>query len=171
MSEELSKNEIEQKDDSKEMVVIKYHDRIHNQWIDVEVTKEVARFMESDRKNRKRAQDKFEHYNKQFDEVFVPSKPNNERFLCDPNADYETIKENERKEKFEEFEIEHNRVLVENSLDCLTPDQREVVELVLQNLSYSEIAERLGLENKQIVTNRMRRAKKKLRKFIKDTEN
>ena len=99
MNEELSKNETEQRDDSKEIVVIKYHDRIHNQWIDVEVTKEVARFMESDRKNRKRAQDKFEHHNKQIDNVFVPSKPNNERFLCDPNADYETIQENERKEK------------------------------------------------------------------------
>ena len=49
MNEELSKNETEQRDDSKEIVVIKYHDRIHNQWIDVEVTKEVARFMESDR--------------------------------------------------------------------------------------------------------------------------
>ncbi len=171
MSEELSEKEIEQKDDSKDMVVIKYYDRINRQWIDVEVTKEVARFMESNRKNRKRSQDKFEHYTKQFDKVFVPSKPNNERFLSDPSADYDTIKENERKEKFEEFEIEHNRVLIENSLDCLTPEQREVVELVLQNFSYSEIAEKLNLENKQIVTNRMRRAKKRLRKFIKDTEN
>lgn len=171
MSEELSEKEIEQKDDSKEMVVIKYHDRIHNQWIDLPVTKEVARFMESDRKNRKRSQDKFEHYTKQFDEVFVPSKPNNERFLSDPSADYETIKENERKEKFEEIEIEHNRVLIENSLDCLTPAQREVVEMAFyKNMSYNEIAKQLGITKSSVQT-RMKNAEKNIKTHIKNTEN
>ena len=36
------------RDDSKNLVTIDYYDRIHKQWIKVEVTKEVARFMQSD---------------------------------------------------------------------------------------------------------------------------
>ena len=170
MSEELSENEIEQRDDSKDKVVIKYHDRIHNQWIDVEVTKEVARFMESNRKQQKRKQDKFEHYTKQFDKVFVPSKPNNERFLSDPSADYETIKEREWEEMFEEYEDEHNRVLIENSLDCLTPEQRIVVEMIMKNFSYNEIAEKLGI-SKTAVVSRFKKAKKNIKIYIRDTEN
>ncbi len=171
MCKELSENAVEQKDDSKEIVVIKYHDRIHNQWIDLPVTKEVARFMESNRKNRKRSQDKFEQHTKQFDKVFMPSKPNNERFLIAPDTDYETIKEKQQKEKIEEFEIEHNRVLIENSLDSLTPAQREAIEMAFyKNMSYNEIAKILGITKSSVQT-RMKNAEKNIKTHIKNTEN
>ena len=44
------------RDDSKNLVTIDYYDRIHKQWIKVEVTKEVARFMQSDTKKTRRKQ-------------------------------------------------------------------------------------------------------------------
>ncbi len=170
MNEKLFENAVEKKDDSKDIVVIKYHDRIHNEWIDLPVTKEVARFMGSNRKQQKRKQDKFEHHTKQFDKVFMPSKPNNERFLIAPDTDYETIKEKQQKEKIEEFEIEHNRVLIQNSLDCLTPEQRIVVEMIMKNFSYNEIAEKLGI-SKTAVVSRFKKAKKNIKIYIRDTEN
>ena len=40
-------------DDSDEIVTIDYYDRIHRQWVKVDVTKKVKRFLQSDNKKKK----------------------------------------------------------------------------------------------------------------------
>lgn len=164
-------NKENQKDDSKDLVMINYYDRIHHQWIKLEVTKDVARFMQRDRKRKRRYQKKCEKFTAPFDSVFAPNKPYNEKYLIDESQEYEKIKAEQRKQKIEEFEIEHSRVLIENSLDVLTPPQREAVEMAFyKNMSYKEIAEQIGI-SKQSVHDRMKNAEKNIKKFIKTTEN
>ena len=59
---------LEQKQiNNKEMVTIDYFDRIHKQWIKLDVTKEVANFMKADDQQRRRKQNQYDFYNKQFD--------------------------------------------------------------------------------------------------------
>ena len=48
-----NKNKI---DDSKEIVTIDYFDRINKKWIKLDVTKEVAKFLESNKKKLRRKQ-------------------------------------------------------------------------------------------------------------------
>ena len=40
--------ENKENNDNKDLITIDYYDRIHKQWIKVEVTKEVANFMKAD---------------------------------------------------------------------------------------------------------------------------
>lgn len=158
-------------DDSEEIVTIDYFDRIHNQWIKVDVTKKVARFMAADDKKRKRKQNQYDFYNKQFDTIFNEDKPQNEHFLIDEESSPEYILEKEEREMLEYVRDEHNRTLIENSLFMLTPTQREVVEMAFyQNMSYSQIAESLGID-KSSVYGRMKKAEKNIKKYIADTEN
>ena len=71
----------------------------------------------------------------------------------------------------EAAELEHQKTLIENSLCCLTPEQHEVVVMAYyQNMSYSQIAEALGI-TKPAVAQRMRNAEKNIRNFIKNTQN
>lgn len=168
MSEELS--EIEQKDDSKNLVEMDYYDRIHKKWIKVEVTKEVADFMKADDQRVRREQNKYDYYNIPFSKIF-DNKPENEHFLIDESQDIENILEQQEQEKLEIAMTEHNKVLVENSLYNLTPKQREVIELVLQNKTHQEIADILGIKDRDVVTKRIKRAKENIKKFIKNTEN
>ncbi len=170
MEEKLANENVITKDDSKDLVVIDYFDRIHNQWIKLEVTKEVANFMKADEQKTRRAQNKFNYYCKPYGNVFNPNKPENEKFLIDESSDTESILENREREKLERFENEHNKVLIENSLDSLTDVQREVVEMTMQNLTQSEMAEKLDI-SKNAVTSRMRKAKHNIRNYIKKTEN
>ena len=79
---------------------------------------------------------------------------------------------------FEECEIlrdysdEERRTLIENSLDCLTEDQREVVEMAyFQNMSYSQIAKARGVSSKNSIYKVMKSAEKRIRNYIEDTQN
>ncbi len=165
------KNLAQKKDDSKEMVTIDYFDRIHKQWIKLDVTKEVALFMKADDQQRRRKQNQYDFYNKQFDSIFNESKPENEKFLADESSNPQVILENKEKELIDMAESEHYRTLIENSLCTLTPTQREVVEKTFyENKSENDIAEELGI-SQQAVSGRLLRAEKNIKNNIKNTEN
>ena len=152
-------------DDSKELVVIDYYDRIHKQTIKLEVTKEVAKFLKADEQKTRRNQNKYNYYNKSFDKVF------NEQHLLDEDSAVDAILEKRDLEQLAEAELEHQRTLIENSLCCLTDSQRQVVEMAYyQNMSYSQIAEALGV-TKQSIAERMKNAQKNIKNYIKNTQN
>ena len=65
----------------------------------------------------------------------------------------------------------YERTLIENSLYVLTPEQREVIEMVMyKNMSYSEIGNLLGID-KSSVYSRIKNAKKNIKNHIKNTQN
>ena len=113
----------EKRDDSKDIITIDYYDRIHKQWIKLDVTKEVARLLKSEDQKMRRSNNRYNYYNLPFDEVFDSDK--NEELLIDESAtmDFEDI------EILRDVSDEERRTIIENSLDCLTDDQREVVEM------------------------------------------
>jgi len=156
----------EKRDDSKDIVTIDYYDRIHKQWIKLDVTKEVARLLKSEDQKTRRANNKYNYYNLPFDEVFDSDK--NEEYLIDESAtmDFEEI------EILKDVSDEERRTIIENSLDCLTDDQREVIEMAyFQNMSYSEIAKARGVKSKNSIYKVMKSAEKRIRNFIEETQN
>lgn len=159
-------------DDSKELVVIDYFDRINNKWIKVEVTKEVARFMKADKQQRRRKQNQYDYFNKPYDEIFDEDKhPENMHFLCDETLNPEYILAKKEEALVEKAKKEQQRTIIENSLCDLTHEQREVVEMAMyDNLSYREMAEILNVD-KSSVYSRMKNAKKNIKNHIKSTEN
>lgn len=158
-------------DDSKQLVVIDYYDRIHGQWIKVEVTKEVARFLQSSKKKMRRDQNKYDYYTEPYCDAFNRKKPENEKFLVDEHSDPEIVLEEKEKEKKELIENEYQRTIVENSLYILTPEQREVVEKIFyENKTEDEIASEIN-RAQSTVSGRKIRAQNKIKNFIKSTEN
>lgn len=159
-------------DDSKELVMIDYFDRINNKWIKVEVTKEVARFMKADKQQRRRKQNQYDYFNKPYDEIFDEDKhPENMHFLCDDTQNPEYILAKKEETLVEKAKKEQQRTIIENSLCDLTAEQREVVEMAMyDNLSYKKIGEKLNI-SKQSVSERMKNAEKNIKKHIKNTEN
>lgn len=159
-------------DDSKELVTIDYFDRINNKWIKVEVTKEVARFMNADKQQRRRKQNQYNYFNKPYDEIFDEDKhPENMHFLCDDTQNPEYILAKKEEALIDKAKKEQQRTIIENSLCDLTAEQREVVEMAMyDNLSYKKIGENLNI-SKQSVSERMKNAEKNIKKHIKNTEN
>ena len=155
------------RDDDKELVVIDYYDRIHKQWIKVEVTKEVARLLKNETQRERRKQNAYDYYNLPFDEVFDSTKKDYEKkehLLVDENSEIRLEAQDEL--MFAEMEEEQRRTIIENSLCCLTPEQREVVELAYyQNMSYGDIGKLIGI-TKPAVYKRMKNAEKNIRDFI-----
>ena len=153
--------------DDKELVVIDYYDRIHKQWIKVEVTKEVARLLKNETQRERRKQNAYDYYNLPFDEVFDSTKKDYEKkehLLVDENSEIRLEAQDEL--MFAEMEEEQRRTIIENSLCCLTPEQREVVELAYyQNMSYGDIGKLIGI-TKPAVYKRMKNAEKNIRDFI-----
>ena len=163
-----NKNKI---DDSKEIVTIDYFDRINRKWIKLDVTKEVAKFLESNKKKLRRKQNQYNYFNKQIDAIFNESKPENEHFLIDENQDIEKNMELKELEAIEKAEENHKRTLIENSLYELTEKQREVVEKILyENKTNSKIADELNI-SRQSVGERLSSAKKNIKNHIKNTQN
>jgi len=159
-------------DDSKQLITIDYYDRIHNKWIKVEVTKEVARFMKADKQQRRRKQNQYNYFNKPYDEIFDEDKhPENMHFLCDETQNPEYILAKKEEALVEKAKKEQQRTIIENSLCDLTAEQREVVEMAMyDNMSYKKIGENLNI-SKQSVSERMKNAEKNIKKHIKNTEN
>ena len=153
-------------DDSKDIITIDYYDRIHKQWIKLDVTKEVARLLKSEDQKMRRSNNRYNYYNLPFDEVFDSDK--NEELLIDESAtmDFEDI------EILRDVSDEERRTIIENSLDCLTDDQREVVEMAyFKNMSYSQIAKARGVASKNSIYKVMKSAEKRIRNFIEETQN
>ena len=172
MEKENLVNEPE-RDDSKDIVTIDYYDRINKRWIKLDVTKEVARFMRADTQKRRRKQNKYDFHNLPFDEVFDSNKddnPNNE-FLIDENASPDFIMEQKEKAKVEEAMRDEQRTLVENALPTLTPIQSEVVKLIMQGYSYSQIAKMRGIENKSSICKVVKSSKKRIIEFLETDKN
>ena len=128
--------------------------------------------MKSDNQKTRRAQNEYDYFNKSYDEIFDEDKhPENMQYLCDEtqNPEYILIKQEEA--LVEKAKKEQQRTLVENSLEDLTPKQREVVEMAMyDNLSYKKIGKKLNI-TKQSVGERMKSAQKNIINHIKNTEN
>jgi len=169
VSEKLLDNK---RDDSKDPIVIDYYDRINKRWIKVETTKEVARLLKAEDQRTRRKQNQYNYHNLPFDEVFDSTKKDyekNQEYLIDESAEINLEKIDEERMQF--TNEEHKRAMIENSLCCLTPEQREVVELAFyRHKSYSEIAEELGI-SKTSVCDRMKRAKQNIIFYISNTQN
>src|SRR5574344_1559272 len=131
------------RDDSKDPITIDYYDRINHKWIKVETTKEVARVLHCEDEKTRKANNRYNNHNYGFDDYFDQSKKsfaNREHYLHDESADIDL--DNAEKELMLLKKDEHQRTLIENSLCCLSHEQREVVEMAFyNNMSYREIAE------------------------------
>ena len=165
------KNLAQKQDDSKEMVTIDYFDRIHKQWIKLDVTKEVANFLKASEQKERRKQNQYNYFNKPIDKIFNESKPENEHFLIDESQDVEKILEKKENDVLDDLTRNYERTLIENSLYVLTPEQREVIEMVMyKNMSQNEIAKELDIEQSS-VGGRLKRAKENIKKYIKNNQN
>ena len=176
---ELEKNKLQvedykeiKRDNSKDPITIDYYDRINHRWIKVDTTKEVARLLHSEDEKTRRGNNRYNKYNFGFDDYFDQSKKSfadREHYLKDDSADIDLDKADEK--LMQSKKEEHQRALVENSLDCLTIQQRDVVEKTFyENRSQNQIAKELGIAQ-QSVYGRLANAKIKIKNHIKNTEN
>lgn len=158
-------------DDSKETITIDYYDRIHKQWIKLDVTKEVANLLKASDQKERRKQNQYNYFNKPIDKIFNENKPENEHFLIDESQDVEKILEKKENDVLDDLTRNYERTLIENSLYVLTPEQREVIEMVMyKNMSQNEIAKELNIEQSS-VGGRLKRAKENIKKYIKNNQN
>lgn len=158
-------------DDSKEIVTIDYFDRINKKWIKLDVTKEVANLLKASDQKERRKQNQYNYFNKPIDKIFNENKPENEHFLIDESQDVEKILEKIENDILDDLTRNYERTLIENSLYVLTPEQREVIEMVMyKNMSQNEIAKELNIEQSS-VGGRLKRAKENIKKYIKNNQN
>ena len=159
--------ENKENNNNKDLITIDYYDRIHKQWIKVEVTKEVANFMKADEQKTRRKQNQYDYYNIPLSHF--EREDNDYTFdVIDEDSDIEQQLEKDRLKEIEDMQEDYERTLIENSLYVLTPEQRQVVEMVFyQNMSYGEIAKVLNI-TKQSVCERLKNAKKKIKNHIKN---
>lgn len=159
--------ENKENNDNKDLITIDYYDRIHKQWIKVEVTKEVANFMKADEQKTRRKQNQYDYYNIPLSHF--EREDNDYTFdVIDEDSDIEQQIERIQLKEIEDMKEDFERTLIENSLYVLTPEQREVVEMVFyKNMSYGEIAKALNI-TKQSVCERLKNAKRKIKNYIKN---
>ena len=159
--------ENKENNDNKDLITIDYYDRIHKQWIKVEVTKEVANFMKADEQKTRRKQNQYDYYNIPLSHF--EREDNDYTFdVIDEDSDIEQQLEQIQLKEIEDMKEDYERTLIENSLYVLTPEQREVVEMVFyKNMSYGEIAKALNI-TKQSVCERLKNAKRKIKNYIKN---
>lgn len=159
--------ENKENNDNKDLITIDYYDRIHKQWIKVEVTKEVANFMKADEQKTRRKQNQYDYYNIPLSHF--EREDNDFTFdVIDEDSDIEQQIERIQLKEIEDMKEDFERTLIENSLYVLTPEQREVVEMVFyKNMSYGEIAKALNI-TKQSVCERLKNAKRKIKNYIKN---
>lgn len=159
--------ENKENNNNKDLITIDYYDRIHKQWIKVEVTKEVANFMKADEQKTRRKQNQYDYYNIPLSHF--EREDNDYTFdVIDEDSDIEQQLEQIQLKEIEDMKEDFERTLIENSLYVLTPEQREVVEMVFyKNMSYGEIAKALNI-TKQSVCERLKNAKRKIKNYIKN---
>ena len=169
MEKENLVNEPE-RDDSKDIVTIDYYDRINKRWIKLDVTKEVARLLHTENERTRRANNRYNHYNLSFDEVFDSNKDDNPKneYLIDENASPDVIMEKKEQAKVDEMMRDEQRAILENSIPKLTETQQEIIKCVLyDNMSYGEIA-KLRNTKKSSVYKAMKSASRKIKREISD---
>lgn len=170
LCEQQTQNEIHSDDD--EIVTIDYYDYINKQWIKVDVTKKVARFLDTNDRRTKRKQAQYDYRNISYHKVFNENRPRkiNERII-DVRQEPDYRLNHEAELRLKDAEIEHKRTIVQDSLCELTQPQREVIEMIMnENLSYRKIGKRLGI-GKSSVFERVNAAKTKIIENIKNSEN
>ena len=158
------------KDDSKDLITIDYYDRIHKQWIKVDVTKEVAKFMKADEQQTRRKQNQYDYHNIPLSHF--EREDNDYTFdVIDEESDIDKQLEKETLKEIADMQEDYERTLIENSLYVLTPEQREVIEMTMyKNMSYSEIAKKLNI-SKAAIAKRMKNALKNIKKHIESNQN
>lgn len=158
------------KDDSKDLITIDYYDRIHKQWIKVDVTKEVAKFMKADEQQTRRKQNQYDYHNIPLSHF--EREDNDYTFdVIDEESDIDKQLEKETLKEIADMQEDYERTLIENSLYVLTPEQREVIEMTMyKNMSYSEIAKKLNV-SKAAIAKRMKNALKNIKKHIESNQN
>lgn len=160
------------RDDSKDPITIDYYDRINHKWIKVETTKEVARVLHCEDEKTRKANNRYNNHNYGFDDYFDQSKKcfaDREHYLHDESADIDIDKSDDELIRLKKEE--QQRTLIENSLDCLSAEQREAVEKTFyENKSQNQIAKELGV-SQQSISERLSNAKIKIKNHIKNTEN
>ena len=167
--EQQTQNEINSDDD--EIVTIDYYDYINKQWIKVDVTKKVARFLETNDRKTKRKQAQYDYRNISYHKVFNENKARkiNERII-DVRQEPDYRLNHEAELRLKDAEIEHQRTIIQNSLCKLTEPQKEVIDLIMyDNLSHRKIARKLNIA-KSSVTERVNEAKTKIINYIKNGE-
>lgn len=158
------------KDDNKDLITIDYYDRIHKQWIKVDVTREVAKFMKADEQKTRRKQNQYDYHNIPLSHF--EREDNDYTFdVIDEESDIDKQLEKETLKEIEDMQEDYERTLIENSLYVLTPEQREVIEMTMyKNMSYSEIAKKLNV-SKAAIAKRMKNALKNIKKHIESNQN
>lgn len=158
------------KDDNKDLITIDYYDRIHKQWIKVDVTREVAKFMKADEQKTRRKQNQYDYHNIPLSHF--EREDNDYTFdVIDEESDIDKQLEKKTLKEIEDMQEDYERTLIENSLYVLTPEQREVIEMTMyKNMSYSEIAKKLNV-SKAAIAKRMKNALKNIKKHIESNQN
>ena len=157
--------------DTNEEITFKYKDKIHNKMIDVTAKREVRNYTKSSDQRIRRKDNEYQFFNKSWDTVFNDDKPENEHYLIDPASDMDSVLEAMEGDLRKAAIREQRRALVENALHCLTPLQREVIDLIFyENKSEREISKILGISH-QTVHRRRDKAIKNLKNYIFDTQN
>ena len=157
--------------DTNEEITFKYKDKIHNKMIDVTAKREVRNYIKSSDQRIRRKDNEYQFFNKSWDTVFNDDKPENEHYLIDPASDMDSVLEAMEGDLRKAAIREQRRALVENALHCLTPLQREVIDLIFyENKSEREISKILGISH-QTVHRRRDKAIKNLKNYIFDTQN
>lgn len=162
--------ENKENNDNKDLMTIDYYDRIHKQWIKVEVTKEVANFMKADEQKTRRKQNQYDYYNIPLSHF--EREDNDYTFdVIDEDSDIEQQLEQIQLKEIEDMKEDYERILIENALYVLTPEQRQVIEMTMyKNMSYSEIAKKLNI-SKAAIAKRMKNALKNIKKHIESNQN
>ena len=154
-----------------EEVTFKYKDHIHNKVIDVTAKREVRNYIKSSNQKIRRKDNEYQFFNKSWDTVFNEDKPENEHYLIDPASDVDSVLDEMERDLKKAAIKEQRRALVENALHCLTPLQREVIDLIFyENKTEREISKILGISH-QTVHRRRDKAIKNLKNYIFDTQN
>ncbi len=148
------------KEDINKIVTIDYYDKTKGSLIKVDVTKRVARFLNSSKQKMRRRQNQYNYFNVPFDLIFGENKFDNENLLVDKDfleefQDEAKIKDREKCKELKSI------------IRLLSPNQREVLRMSCHNLSFREIGQKLSI-SKQSAYERFKNAKKNILKQLKD---
>ena len=148
------------KEDINMIVTIDYYDKTKASLIKVDVTKRVARFLNSSKQKMRRRQNQYNYFNVPFDLIFGENKFDNENLLVDKDflEEFQDEAKINDREKCRELK---------SIIRLLSPNQREVVKMTCLNLSFREIGQKLSI-SKQSAYERFKNAKKNILKLLKD---
>ena len=127
-----------------EEITFDYKDNIHNKMIKVTAKREIRNYIKSSDQKIRRDDNRYAFHNKSWDTVFNEDNPENEHYLIDPASDVDSVLDEMERDLKKAAIKEQRRALVENALHCLTPLQREVIDLIF----YENKTRRCSTKNK-----------------------